>query len=279
MPFGIQSRSDSFERSVRLTRRTATVTISARGGLERLLHERERSRTCRCRRSGARRNVRAAEDERVGRRGAKLAAGLRSSWVVVMARNPSLSALRVEDGERCRSGASSPTRTAAAERAPGARRGRAVASSPRRRPRRSPRRARRLELARASSPRAARRRALRQPRGAARRRAPARAGRGAPALVGREVRVARGEREAVRLADGLADDEASIGKSRSRDHPADHGDLLQILPAEVGGVGRTCRKSFATTVATPRKWPGRPRAFAARRRRRATSTAVEKSGG
>ncbi len=48
------------------------------------------------------------------------------------------------------------------------------------------------------------------------------------------------------------DPEIEIGN-----HAADHRQLLIILFAEPGDVGRTWLNSFDTTVATPSKWPGR----------------------
>ena len=49
----------------------------------------------------------------------------------------------------------------------------------------------------------------------------------------------------------------SIPMSRSSDHPADDGELLEVLLPEHRDVGSTALNSLATTVVTPRKWPGR----------------------
>src|SRR5438093_11930585 len=59
---------------------------------------------------------------------------------------------------------------------------------------------------------------------------------GEPAFLRREVRVARGHREAVGLADRVADHE-SDRKVEVPDHPSHDRDLLEVFAAEDGDVG------------------------------------------
>ena len=233
MPFGIQSRSDSFERSVRFTRRTATVTISApeisrasfiSGKVAYLpVPTMRREANVRPPKTKGSEDADGAAAGEVG--GVSRVVATNELYRSFGALSETLSMRRVF-----------PTRTAAASAAR-ARHDRAGAWFRDRRRRRSRRRARRARARHAS--RLSRRRASVSPARRGRRAAKRAFGqeRGALALLGREVGVARGEREAVRLAHGLADDEAQR-KVQVAHHPADHGDLLQILAAEVRDVGR-----------------------------------------
>ena len=76
----------------------------------------------------------------------------------------------------------------------------------------------------------------------------------------REVGVARGEREAVRVADGREDAQLEVAvEVEVAQHAAQDGDLLRVLLAEVGGLRADDVEELQADVATPRKWPGRAR--------------------
>ena len=76
--------------------------------------------------------------------------------------------------------------------------------------------------------------------------------------TGSEVDVAAGEREAVGLPARSGQPTISMPKPRSLGHASDHGELLEVLLARTRPTcGRAARKSFVTTVVTPRKCPGR----------------------
>jgi hypothetical protein len=76
--------------------------------------------------------------------------------------------------------------------------------------------------------------------------------------------VARAHRQAVELPHRALDNDVAI-EIKVRHHAPDDGALLIVLLAEVRAAGFHDVESLATTVATPRKWPGlaaphRPRA-------------------
>ena len=72
------------------------------------------------------------------------------------------------------------------------------------------------------------------------------------ALLGREIGVARGEREAVGIADGGRADDLER-KIEVAHHLPDDAELLIVLLAEHGDVGRDLHEQLAHTVATPPK--------------------------
>ena len=74
---------------------------------------------------------------------------------------------------------------------------------------------------------------------------------------GVEIRVAARQRDAVRLAHRGRDDELESGKSRSRTIARMSVACWMSFWPKIATSGWTMLKSFATTVSTPVKWPGR----------------------
>ena len=87
---------------------------------------------------------------------------------------------------------------------------------------------------------------------------------GGAALVGREVDVAAAHGQAVRSRARWAGRRPRRGRSRSLTILRMTTQLLGVLLAEVGPVGLDDVEELGTTVATPRKWPGRSAPSSAR---------------